>query len=279
VTQRRTNDSDLAREGAAALPALIEAAREAGELILRSFRPGAHAATTVRWKHGNSPVTAADEAADALLRARLSAAFPQAGWLSEETVDDPARLARPRVLVVDPIDGTRAFMTGDSRFAVCAALVAGGLPIAGVVHLPARAETFAAALGGGARLNGAPARVAAATRLEGARLGGPRPMVEALARAGANVVQQARIPSLAYRIVSVASGALDAALASPNAHDWDLAAADVILHEAGGSLTGLEGGRPVYNRPEPRHAELVAAPLALRDALLDAARTAFRARA
>ena len=213
------------------------------------------------------------------MRERLSAAFPQAGWLSEETVDDPARLARPRVLVVDPIDGTRAFMTGDSRFAVCAALVAEGLPIAGVVHLPARAETFAAALGGGARLNGAPARVAAARKLEGARLGGPRPMVEALARAGANVVQQARIPSLAYRIVSVACGALDAALASPNAHDWDLAAADVILHEAGGSLTGLEGARPVYNRPEPRHAELVAAPLALRDALMAAARTAFRARA
>ncbi|MBK9083459.1 MAG: 3'(2'),5'-bisphosphate nucleotidase CysQ [Rhizobiales bacterium] len=268
----------MAREGAAALPALLAAAREAGELILRAFRPGAQAATTVRWKHGNSPVTEADEAADALLRARLTAAFPEAGWLSEETADDPARLDRRSVLVVDPIDGTRAFMTGDSRFAVCAALVVAGAPVAGVVHLPARAGTFSASLGAGARLNGAPARVAPATRLAGARLGGPKPMIEALARAGAEVVQQARIPSLAYRIVSVASGALDAALASRDSHDWDLAAADAILHEAGGSLTGLEGARPVYNRPDTRHAELVAAPLALRDALLDAARAALRAR-
>jgi myo-inositol-1(or 4)-monophosphatase len=128
-----------------ALAPLLDAVRAAGEIALAAFRPGAPTTARVSWKEGNSPVTEADHAVDALLRARLSAAFPDAGWLSEETADDPVRLTRRRTLIVDPIDGTRGFMTGDDRFCVCAALAEEGRPVAGVVHAPARGETFAAA--------------------------------------------------------------------------------------------------------------------------------------
>ena len=92
--------------------------------------------------------------------------------------------------------------------------------------------------------------------------------IEALERAGGRFETVAKIPSLAYRLVCVADGTLDAALASPDAHDWDLAAADVILHEAGGALTDRSGERLVYNRPQPRHGGLLAAPQALHPALL-----------
>lgn len=264
-----------------ALAILVDAARAAGEGTLSAFRPGGRTAATVSWKDGGSPVTEADRAADALLAARLRPAFPQAGWLSEETLDDPARLACRQALVVDPIDGTRGFMNGDDRYAVCVALVEAGRPVAAVVHLPARGETFAAALGAGASLNGAPIAVSGAQALSGARVAGPTPFMDALfrqtqARAEGPVLVEPRGPSLAYRLISVACGRLDAAFASARAHDWDLAAADLILHEAGGSLTDLEGIRPIYNRPETRHPELAAAPIALREAVLSAARQARR---
>ncbi len=133
-------------------------------------------APTVAYKPGDSPVTAADLAVDRQLAQILRAAFPQAGWLSEETEDDPDRLGRTQALVVDPIDGTRAFMSGDPIWAVSIALVERGEPIAGVVHAPALGETFAASKGRGATLNGAPIRAANLSTLQGARVAGPRPL-------------------------------------------------------------------------------------------------------
>lgn len=255
---------------------LLDATRAAGAIALEAFRPGEKTTAAISWKEGNSPVTEADKAADALLRLRLEAAFPDAGWLSEETADNSARLSRRRVLIVDPIDGTRGFMNGDDRFAVCAALVEDGVPVAGVVHLPARGETYSAARGAGAFLNGAAITVSPRRRLAGARLSGPQPMLDIVRGAGALVEMVPRAPSLAYRIVSVADGQLDATLASARSHDWDLAAADLILQEAGGSLTDLGGTAPLYNRPEPRHGELLAAPVALREPLLASLRPARR---
>jgi myo-inositol-1(or 4)-monophosphatase len=267
-----TSTGDAAR----ALDVLIAAARAAGASALGHFRHGATTSAQVFWKDGGSPVTVADHEADAYLRDRLGRAFPEAGWLSEETADDARRLDRRHVLVVDPIDGTRAFMRGDERWAVCAALVEDGRPIAGVVHLPARGETFAAARGAGATLEGAPIRVSRHATLKGARASGPKPLIEGFNAAGAGLVTMEREPSLAYRIVSVAVGRLDIAFASARSHDWDLAAADLILQEAGGALTDLEGVRPLYNRPETRHSELAAAPIALSQTLLSAARRARR---
>jgi len=260
--------TSLTRRAGEALDVLVAAAREAGEIALRDFREGAQTTARIEYKAGDSPVTEADLRVDAYLKERLGAAFPAAGWLSEETADDEARLGHAEILVVDPIDGTRAFLSGDPRWAVALALVVDGRPIAGVVYAPALRQTFAAALGLGATRNGERIWVSAAIGLAGARLGGPKPLVEAVA-AAANVafVTEPKIPSLAYRLARVAEGTLDAALASRNSHDWDIAAADVLLAESGAALRDAQGRSLLYNRRSSRRDSLAAAPLKLIDDL------------
>lgn len=245
---------------AAALATLIEAARRGGEIALSSFRLNAHTAAAVSYKTGGSPVTQADHAVDAALAEILRAAFPEAAWLSEETEDDPARLSRDAVIVLDPIDGTRAFIKGDPCWTVALALVRKGRPVAGVVHAPALNETFAAALGAGATLNGAPIRAAQFAALDGAHVGGPRGIRQALAtKAGFRAEAGPPSPSLAYRLVSVAAGRIEIGVSGAGSHDWDIAAADIILEEAGAGLR--ENADPVrYNQASTRHDALVAAP-------------------
>ena len=264
---------------AAALQNLTAAVREAGRLTLGFFRLGAATSADVKSKLGGSPVTEADLAADALLKARLRPAFPEAGWLSEETADDAERLARRALIVVDPIDGTRGFVAGDSRWAVSAALVVDGRPIAGVVHAPALDETFAAARGAGAALNGERIAMAPLPRAEPFRAAGPRPVLQAMALSlGVAIDIVPRVPSLAYRLSLAAGGAVALASAAENSHDWDIAAADLILEEAGGRLTDASGERLLYNRSQTRRDALLAAPEPLAPGLLQAFRAASGAR-
>ena len=261
----------------AARDRLIDAAREAGALALGYFRRGAQTLAAVQSKAGGSPVTAADLAADALLMERLGSAFPEAGWLSEETLDNAERLGRRALIIVDPIDGTRAFVAGDPRWTVCAALVLDGRPIAGVVHAPALGETFAAARGHGASLNderlaAPPARPRAAPLVAA----GPKPMLLAVSkRLGVSVDIVPRVPSLAYRLCMAARGAVDFAVAATDSHDWDIAAADLILEEAGARLSTASGESIVYNTSRVRRKALLAAPEALAPRLLDAFRGAL----
>jgi myo-inositol-1(or 4)-monophosphatase len=272
-------DISLRVDAANARDQLISAAQEAGEIALKFFHPGERTSAHIDYKEGGSPVTQADFAVDEFLRARLGAAFPEAGWLSEETEDDPARLGRASLLVVDPIDGTRAFLAGDPRWAVSIALIVGDRPLAGVVHAPALAETYVAARGYGSALNGAAIAVSGAKTLADARIAGPKPMAEAIGRAaGAVFLVQPKIPSLAYRMALVASGALDLALASEKSHDWDVAAADLILEEAGGTLVEATGGVLRYNRAETRHGVLFAASTKMIGPLVAAARLANASR-
>jgi myo-inositol-1(or 4)-monophosphatase len=257
---------------ASAIASMIEAARKAGDIALRYFHLGARTKARIDYKPGGSPVTEADLAVDAFLRTNLGRTFAGVGWLSEETEDDRTRLSCRRILVVDPIDGTRAFLAGDPRWAVSIALVEEGRPVAGVVHAPALAETYAATRGGGAALNGVPIRVSARQALAGARVAGPRPMVDSIERAVGNAfVLEPKIPSLAYRVALVASGALDIALASEQSHDWDVAAADVILEEAGGRLTEASGRPLNYNQSETSHGVLFGASTTMIGPLLAAA--------
>lgn len=266
-------DADLRARARAALDEITDAARRAGEIALRDFRLGATTSARIDTKQGGSPVTAADLAVDHYLTDRLGDAFPGAGWLSEETADDPARLGRTRLLVVDPIDGTRAFAGGDPHWAVSIALIEAGRPIAGVVHAPALAETYTAALGGGAWLNGVLIQAGGRASLSGARVGGPKPMIAALAAAaGVEMDATPRMPSLALRLVQVASGALDIGLASASAHDWDVAAADIVLSEAGARLTNARGEALVYNTATIQHGMLFGCPASLTAALVAAAR-------
>lgn len=242
---------------------------------MKAFRPGERTSAGVQSKAGGSPVTEADHAVDAYLRQELPRLDASAGWLSEETADTPERLGRSRVFIVDPIDGTRAFMSGDPRWGVSIALVEEGAPILAVLYMPALSRLFSAVPGDGARLNGDHIRVSSAKVLHGARLAGPAPMLERIARGGLDIVAQKKVPSLAYRLALVATGEIEAGFASTNSHDWDIAAADLIVHEAGGFLADRRGRRPVYNRPSPRHDILVAAPERFRDEITAKMRSFF----
>ncbi len=264
-------------EDKALLTAMQDAAREAGALALAFFRAGADTSARVDWKEGGSPVSEADYAVDSFLRQRLRALLPQAGWLSEETADDSERLSRALTFIVDPIDGTRAFIKGDPRWAISVALVEDGAPALAVLHLPALDETFLAGAGGGAFLNDAPIRASERGELAGASLAGPPKWLDSLARTGLAFERRPAVPSLAYRIAQVACGRLDAGIASTNAWDWDIAAADLIVREAGGRLTDLDKKKPAYNSAFPRHGALGAAPVGLHDALIDALQRAAAA--
>lgn len=236
------------------LDLLRAAAREAGQIALRFFggKP------EVWMKGGVSPVSEADYAADRFLHETLLAARPGYGWLSEERADDTARLEARRTFIVDPIDGTRGFLEGRSEWCISAAIVEDGRPIAGVLECPARQETYWATLGGGGFKDGSHLRVQAAERPL-ARIGGPGMMVGALPREIRSRVEKTPyVPSLAYRIAMVADGALDATFVKPNSRDWDLAAADLILHEAGGMILDEDGVSPRYGGRETAHGHLVA---------------------
>lgn len=238
---------------AADLALIREAAREAGAIAMRHFRND----PDVWMKNGVSPVSAADIAVDTFLRETLSLARPGYGWLSEETVDNPDRLSARRTFVVDPIDGTRAFIEGKRTWCVSIAVVEDGLPLAGVLDCPAKEEIYEAEAHGPALLNGKAIAVAAGGAGD-LRVAGPKPMLRqapAWMRAGPDIPY---IPSLAYRIAMVASGALDATFVKPNSHDWDLAAADLILRRAGGGLIERDGTPPFYAGADPRHGALAA---------------------
>lgn len=234
-----------------------EAAIAAGEIAMATFRPGQQTSARVRYKTGNSPVSDADEAVDVFLRQQLTAALPKAGWLSEETRDDRSRLEHDLCWVVDPIDGTRAYCAGDSNWTVAIALVEKGRPVIGVVYAPALAEHYSAIRNGGAELNGAPMQASRRAEARGARTAGPGPMVDKLERYTGALEKVPRLPSLALRLARVASDDIDVALVSAHARDWDIAAADLLIEEAGGMLTGLDGFRPLYNLRDPEHETLV----------------------
>ncbi|MBV1701099.1 MAG: 3'(2'),5'-bisphosphate nucleotidase CysQ [Hyphomicrobiales bacterium] len=245
------------------LAAIQAAACDAGDLALGYFNHGQLTSASIEMKAGNSPVTAADKAVDRLLHGRLREICPEAAWLSEETLDDGARLGQNLVFVVDPIDGTRGFMAGDPQWCVCVALVEAGRPILAVVHVPALDETFIAARGQGAWRNGLRIQVSGQVELSGAKLAGPRFLLDRMAERHPGIVIARKIPSLAYRIALVADGRLDGNIAGANSHDWDLAAADLILHEAGGVLVDHNNQTLQYNRHDTRHGVLYAGPRAL----------------
>jgi myo-inositol-1(or 4)-monophosphatase len=257
-------DVDRAREASETSQALTRAVEEAGALALAKFR------TTFRsWTKGeSSPVSEVDMAVNDLLRERLTALAPAYGWLSEETADDPARLTARRVWVVDPIDGTRALISGSPDWSVVAALVEQGRPIAGAIFAPAHATLFTAARGGGALRNGERIAASAGDTIDGARMSAPKRQIERLAAVTGRMDVLPLIRSLALRFARIADGTNDVAFASSNPHDWDLAAVDLLVHEAGGALTTLAGRTLTYNGAELVHDALVAAGRARHAALV-----------
>ena len=238
---------------------LVDAVREAGAVALQSFR-----GAIKQWAKGKSSVVSeVDLAVDGLLRERLTGSATGTAngiaWLSEETEDDPARLAARAVWIVDPIDGTRSYLAGREDWAVSAALAIDGRPVLAALFAPATAEFFLSRAGEGATVNGLPIAVTPGASLAGAKASGPKRFVTWLTEIDPQMVAMPRIGSLALRLARVAQGTLDVAFAGGNSHDWDLAAADLLVHEAGGALTTLTGQVLTYNRPEPVHGALIAA--------------------
>ncbi len=238
------------------LELITMAAKAAGEKALSYFRKD----PDVQWKNGGrSPVSEADYAANDILKEKLLTARPNYGWLSEETDDDEARLGCDTVFVVDPIDGTRAFIAGKDVWCVSVAVVHLGRPVAGVLFAPALGELFQATLTGEAMKNGRPI-MATAENGEILRIALAEETVGLLElgyRSGVSRIPH--VPSLAYRIAMIADGRIDGTVVKKNSHDWDLAAADLILERAGGALFGLDGQPLSYNRPNVRHTVLCAA--------------------
>jgi myo-inositol-1(or 4)-monophosphatase len=234
---------------------LKQAVLDAGELALTYFRQQLR----VNRKADGSEVSEADLAVDAALKLELLTKRQDYGWLSEETEDDRERLKRTRVWTVDPIDGTNAFLRHLPEWTVSAALVEDGVPVLGVVFNPATGEFFHAMRGQGAYRN--EARIAASDRatLQGAKLiasGGlfkkkiwQEPWPEVTTR---------WVNSVAYRVALVAAGDADATISLSAKCDWDLAAAAVLLEEAGGIITDHHGKPLRYNRENPRFQSVVA---------------------
>jgi len=242
---------------------LLRAARDAGALALAAFAAGGGE----RWeKSPGHPVCAADLAVDAFLTAALRGARPGYGWLSEETADAPDRLSASRVWVVDPIDGTRDFLRGRTGWAVSVALVEYGRVVHAALVAPARGECYVASAGAGATCNGTRLRVSGRTAFAGLAM--PIDPGSLLARFWPerwDAVAVEKPNSLALRIAKVAAAKADAFIEGRTVAEWDVAAAALILTEAGGTITDRNGRALAFNQPVPEVHGLVAATPALAD--------------
>lgn len=256
-----TDQSDLAL--------LTDAAREAG-VIARAGYEGVQRS----WeKSKGNPVTETDLAVDRFLMEKLCAARPGYGWLSEESTDNPERLDKTRLFVVDPIDGTLAFIKRKPEFTICIAVVEAGVPVVALVFNPMTDELFSARRGGGAHLNGARIHVSEREELEGCRMLVARDVIEHKAwPAPWPSMELGKRSSIAYRMVLVANGTYDGMMALSSKQEWDTAAGTLIVQEAGGIVSSHGGGALAYNQPKPTHRSVVCAGPALHAAIM--ARTA-----
>jgi myo-inositol-1(or 4)-monophosphatase len=222
-------------------------------------------------KENASPVSEADIVLDKFLHSALTTARPNYGWLSEESADDLVRVERDRAFIIDPIDGTRGFINGEDSWTVSLAVVEHGVPVAGVVYAPARDEMYDAFLGGGARLNGQPILRRTPPDRHAPLIPAPGAVHQELQLAGLEYTRGPFYPSLAYRLVQIATGKLDATVVRRGSQDWDLAGAAAILAECGIAFEDACSGAMRFNRPDVRHGALAAfAQVSLRDVLCGA---------
>ena len=246
--------------------ALLKSAVLEGGDIARGFFKG----HTETWeKNPGDPVTEADLAVDALLKERLCTARPDHGWLSEETVDDSDRMTRKRCWIVDPIDGTRAFVQRKPEYTVCAALVEDGRPILGAVLNPETHDFWFAEVNKGATLNDQALSLHPVPALMDARLLSSSGMLQ---RDGAPSIPKAQFHfhnSIAFRMVLVAQGRYDATISVQPKCDWDIAAAELIVAEAGYEVSTPDGQGFLYNQADVRHTGIIVAGNSLHVELLD----------
>ncbi len=247
------------------------AAREAGAIVKRYYeKPIEQVAKSDKGAgREDNWLTQADSESDDLLRTRLLGAFPDYGWLSEETKDSPERLRKERVWIVDPLDGTREFTLRVPEFCVCVALVEQGRPVVGVEYNPATDRVYSAARGAGTTLNGARAHVSKTEHV-------------ALAQVLASRSEDKRgewdpfkqychvvlTGSVAYKLAEISVGNGDATFTLTPKNEWDICAGTILVEEAGGKVTGLDGEPLVFNQPSPLRPGMIASNRVLHSALM-----------
>lgn len=246
---------------------LTAAATQAAVIALRYWKRDLQI-----WDKGQElgPVTEADLAVNDYLKSELRSARPDYGWLSEETPDDTARLSHQRVFIVDPIDGTRAFIAGEDNFAISLAVAEAGEVIAGVVILPAKHRIYSAQKGALAFCNGSPLQVSPRETLAQARVLATKDNMSAQHwPGGVPELQRSFRTSLAYRLCLVAEGRYDGMLSFRPTWEWDIAAGSLIASCAGARVSDQHGQDLRFNRPEARSAGVIAANPPLHQSLRD----------
>src|SRR6204780_4758881 len=243
----------------------IHAALEASRAVFSRFTPGA---IETEYKIGHDPVTEADRALGAVLRQELLR--EDEGWLSEESVDDPIRLQRSRVWVVDPLDGTREFVQGIPEFCVSIGFVESGRPVAGGIYNPATDETFLGSIDSGVTYNRKPSQPSQRTSLEGALILASRSEVKrgewkAFENAGFTIRPMG---SVAYKLALVSAGLADITFTLTPKNEGDVVAGAALGQSAGGFVSTLERTPLTANRRDPLLSGLLASGPFLKDQLL-----------
>jgi myo-inositol-1(or 4)-monophosphatase len=246
---------------------LVHAVREAGAIAKAAFgtRPR-------MWeKSKGNPVTEIDLEVNVHLHERLLEARPDYGWLSEESADDSERLGKKRIYIIDPIDGTLAFIKHKPEFTICTAVVEGGRPVAAAIYNPITDEMYAAAIGTGATRNGQPIHVSSTVHIEGSRMLVAKDVIRHRLWPKpwpADLIAENRA-SVAYRMALVARGEFDSMASFSSKYEWDIAAGDLIVREAGGLVTSHTGAELAYNQPAPRLRSVICAGPAMHAAILE----------
>lgn len=248
------------------LDVAIAAARAAGDIV-RKWYAGDY---TVRDKAHDSPVTEADVEANQCIQTAIHAAFPDDGWLSEETRDSAERLAKSRVWIVDPLDGTKEFIHHIPEFCVCIGLVEDGVPVLGVEYNPVQEELFAGAQGAGVTLNGAAVRVSAQHDLAAARILTSRSETDR--GEWAEFQSELRLEltgSVAYKLALIAAGVGDATFSLTPKNEWDVCAGAALITEAGGRITDRHGQPLRFNQRDTRLPGIIASNAGLYAPIID----------
>ncbi len=245
----------------------VRAARDAGAIIRRYYEGTVQAYE----KRPDNPVTAADLEANACIRALVAANFPDDGWLSEETADSTERLSRRRAWVVDPLDGTKEFIQHIPEFCVCIALVEAGRPVVAVEYNPAADKLYVAVRGQGTTVNGAPGRVTSQCHVADAIVMASRS--EDKRGEWDPFKSRMRVQltgSVAFKLAELSAGSGDATFTLTPKNEWDICAGTLLVEEAGGRVTGLDGKPLVFNQPSPLRPGMIASNGALHEGLLAA---------
>ena len=241
---------------------LCQAVKQAGQEVLRMTEEGFE----THEKNDGSPVTSADLAVNHILQDILLKQFPQDGWMSEETPDDPSRLSRQRVWIIDPIDGTKYFMRNIPQYSISVSLVQEGVPVLGVVYNPATNELFSAITGEGLQINGNPIKVTKPAPARLRILVNPSRIPQGQFKPFAKTVDLQPMGSIAYTLALIAAGRADGTINFDLLHEWDVAAGWLLVQEGGGTATD-SGHHPItYNKETPEVQGILAARLGVRNA-------------